>query len=994
MKKLLALIVSLMLIVSAVPSFAAESAIDATEFANGTEYEYNLKTLNNGAWDIDNDLTKNLNYTADINKGSMAIFKLSLPRLADGQEFADYTFKFCDSKEASNRSAYYRVVGLEGISEDALRDGTLTTKDEPVASAINWDNYNNVKIVEEALEATEETAGEKTYYTYKADITAYANERLEEGDDVLYIGVYCQYSYGIFGYGDSSLKDAQIARVYFTTQKKQTFEHTIEGYKWVGNRTRVTDGYAVAAGVPSAPVKHFTTSYIADRGNFAVYKIALPKVAEGEGYKHFIISTSCGSAATYIMMPGEDWDFTKSLADTYWYNKITVASTAEDYKANDAAVLVEENQYYNKYLADITTYANQCLNAGQEYMYIAAGAWSKTSNVAVHTMSDSSYVAAELYPQYYYKVGDAVETPDLPPVAEEAPAEVPFEHTITGYQGVGNLTAVPESYKVVNGVPTAASGNWGSTYMSGSGEFVIYKINVPAAPEGKEINHFILRFGGSEHPMRVFRMPGTDWDLTKSLADTDWYKAVTVEATSAEYYANDEAILAEEGASYNNYYADITNYVKECALSGQEYFYVVATAWNSRSNVGLSTMTDGDYVRAGHKPQYYYSFADVKPIEFKSSSVEDGGFVADVDAGVDFLFSAQVESATATVNDVTAETTVENGVVTVKGLVKNAENKIEVIATDALGNEASASITVYGYGKANLTKPTYTVTAQGSKASTYNPSSSYASTVIFQLPLPKVAEGKEIDNFTFNFLTPIKVGATYDLVKLPGEDWVAANLIQTSGEVPEGLTNIYDYSGDEMGWKYVYDATRAKITTERVDIAPSATTEDGKSYLNHANLSEYARECIANGQSTMWLAVRSISTQSITGIGDSSHAGAGRYHTVTWTFKDADVQIAAPKAVLATDAASYDEAAGATVLATETEYKLITKANIAGKLVVAKYNANGTLASIDAIDLDGTGAEVSATFTTGADAGFVKAFVWAADKMAPVDDDITVLAIK
>ena len=993
MKKLLALVVSLMLIVSAIPGFAAESAIDATEFANGTEYEYNLKTLNNGAWVVGTNSTTKLNYTASVNKGAMAIYKLSLPQLADGQEFSDYTFKVCDSKEASNRGAYYRVVGLDGISEDALREGTLTTKDEPVASAINWDNYNNVKIVDSGLEATEEAVGEKTYYTYKADITAYANERLEAGDTALFVGVYCQYSYGIFGYGDSSLQGAQIPYVYFTAQKKQTFEHTVEGYKWVGNRTRVTDGYAVAAGVPSAPAKHFTTSYIAGKGNFAVYKIALPDVAEGEGYEHFIISTSCGSAATYIMMPGEDWDFTKSLADTYWYNKITVADTVADYKANDAAIVVEENSHYNKYLADITTYANQCLNAGQEYMYIAAGAWSSTSNVAVHTMSDSSYVAAELYPQYYYRVGDAVETPDLPPVKEEIP-EVPFDHTIAGYQGVGNLTAVPASYKVAGGVPTAASGNWGSTYMSGSGEFVIYKINVPAAPEGKEINHFILRFGGSKHPMRVFKMPGTDWDLTKSLADTDWYKAVTVEATAAEYYANDAAILSEEGASYNNYYADITNYVKECALSGQEYFYVVATAWNSRSNVGLSTMTDGDYVRAGHKPQYYYSFGDPKPIEFLSSSVEDGGFMADVDAGVTFTFSANVESATATINDAAAEATFENGVVTVKGLVKNAENIIEVIATDAKGNEASASITVNGYGKANLTIPTYAVTASGSKASTYNPSSSYASTIIFQIPLPKVSEGKEIDNFTFNFLTPTKLGATYDLVKLPGEDWVVANLIQTSGEVPDGLTNIYDFAEDEMGWKYVYDATRAKITSERVDIAPSATTEDNKSYLNHANLSEYARECIANGQSKMYLAVRSSSTQSITGIGDSSHAKDGRYHTVTWTFKDADVQIAAPKAVLAADTASYDEAMGAAVLAKDTEYKFVTKANIAGKFIVAKYNANGTLASIDAIDLDGTGAEVSASFATGADAGFVKAFVWAADKMAPVDDDITVLAIK
>lgn len=1012
MKKLLSVVLVFMLVMAVIPTMAVDVVVEennkqsasgsssgssssggsgsASEFVNGTEYEYNLKTVGESAYVVDNSGSNVCKYTGNTNQAAMVVFKLPLPALADGQEFENYTFKFTDAKEDSNYASYVRVVKLDGIDWDSVKAGTMTTATEPVASALSLDNYaaNTAVNADVAIEGVQCT--NITNYYYKANITDYANECLENGDDAIYVGVFNRYARGIYGFGDSSLttEDERIPYAYFTTQKKQVFEHTIEGYRWVGNKTKITEGYSVAAGVPTVAAGNKTSTYISGKGNFAVYKVALPAVAEGEGYKHFILSFGCGVAGSVFKMPGENWDFTRTLADTDWYKAIIVESTAQAYKANDADVLTEENPYFKLTLADITTYANECLNAGQTHMYLAVGGWSSTSNTTLPSMTDSSYVGAGCNPHYYYMTGEVAVEPD-----PEEP-EVSFEHTIAGYQGVGNLTKVTESYKVSGGAVSAASGSWGSTYMSGIGNFVIYKIDVPQAPEGKEIEHFILRFGASKNPMRVFKMPGTDWDFTKTLAGTPWYNAVTVASTSTAYYANEADILVEEGVSYNNYYADITTYVKECALSGQDYFYVVATAWNSTSNVGLSTMTDSTYVGAGHNPQYYYSFADAKPIEFLSSSVKDGGFVGDVEAGIDFMFSAVVENATATINDEAAEVEFAGGVVSVKNLNKNIANTIEVIATDASGNEATASITVNGYGKANLTRSTYVVNSAGSTASTYNPSASYVATVIFQIPLPALADGKEIENFTFNFITPNALGNLFQLVKLPGEDWTAANLIQTDGEVAEGLTNIWSFTQDPVSYKYVNKATRAKITSERVDIAPSAKNDDGKSYMNHANLSQYARECIARGQSTMWLAVRSNSTVAITGVGDSSHAGAGRIHTVTWTIKEKDAAIAAPKAVLAAEEVSYDEASATTLLEKETEYKFITKANVVGKLVVAQYDANKKLVSIDAADLDGTGADVAAAFTTGAEEGFVKVFVWAADKMAPTDDDITVLAVK
>lgn len=1000
MKKLLSVVLALMLVLTALPTFAADSAIGATEFVNGTEYEYNLKTVGESAYKIGASSSSVCKYTGEANKGAMVAFKLPLPELAQGQEFANYTFRFADSAENTNRSAYFRVVKLGGIDWDSVKAGTMTTTTEPVKTAITLNDKTapeSALTQDTALEAVQCT--ERTNYYYKADITAYANECLENGDDAIYVGVFSLYSYGVYGFGDSSLttEDERIPYAYFTTQKKQVFEHTIEGYRWVGNKTNVTESYKVSAGVPSEAAGNVASSYISGNGNFAIYKITLPAVAEGEGYKHFILSFGAGHSGSIFKMPGENWDLTKTLADTDWYKAIIVASTAQAYKANDADVLVEETAYYKNTLADITTYANECLSAGQTHMYLAVGVWNSTSNVALSTMTDSSYVAAGNKPCYYYMTGEVAAEPE-----PEEP-EVPFEHTIAGYQGVSEPSNLTAGFESVAGVVSEDSGSWASGKVKG-GNFAIYQISLPQIPEGKEIEHFIIRWGqsGTTGGMVIRKMPGDDWVLPGNISDTDWYKAIINEATSPDYAANDEAILTEnvgyneETGKYSGTvnYADITSYAKDCVLAGQQYMYLATAIWNSTVNIANPCMTDSSYVSVGLKPAYYCSFVDTKPIEFDSSSVEDGGFVGDVEAGVDFMFTSKIESATATINDEAAEVEFAGGIVTVKNLNKNIANVIEVIATDASGNEATASITVNGYGKANLTRSTYVVNSAGSTASTYNPSASYVASVIFRIPLPEVADGKEIENFTFNFITPNALGNLFHLVKLPGEDWEVANLVQTDGEVAEGLTNIWSFTQDPVSYKYVNKATRAKITSERVDIAPSAKNDDGKSYMNHANLSQYARECIARGQSTMWLAVRSNSTVAITGVGDSSHAGAGRIHTVTWTIKEKDAAIAAPKAVLATEEVSYDEASATTLLEKETEYKFITKANVVGKLVVAQYDANKKLVSIDAADLDGTGADVAAAFTTGAEEGFVKVFVWAADKMAPTDDDITVLAVK
>ncbi len=453
---------------------------------------------------------------------------------------------------------------------------------------------------------------------------------------------------------------------------------------------------------------------------------------------------------------------------------------------------------------------------------------------------------------------------------------------------VGNFTAVAQSYAMVGGavsIPTEKT-NWATSYISGKANMGIYRIDFPDIPNDKQLTKMIFAVGHGSTGLKVLKMHPKDWDFSGApfkVELTDPRLApMIVAATVDAHAAHDVPLVTDMGSDYNRTFADITSYVQECIAMGYNYCYVAAGLWYSTQNVGVHTMTDSSYKKSMFYPAFYYSVGDLGSLEFVDSNPKDGGMAGDVSDGIKLSFSNPLESATAFVNDVEAECEIDGRSVIVTDFNEGVENKVTVNVTDVVGNTLEHTINVFPcFESADLKISTYLVSATGSKASTYNPSVSSAQNVIFQIPLPELPAGKDFESFTFKFLTPANPGTQYFLRKLPGDDWVAANLIRVNGDAPDGKMNIYPYVSDED-----YKANEGDITYELVDIVSS--TGKPQSYQNTADLTAYAKECYLNGQKKMWLAVGANSTIAITGIGDSSHAGAGRFHKVIWSWSPAD----------------------------------------------------------------------------------------------------------
>ena len=467
------------------------------------------------------------------------------------------------------------------------------------------------------------------------------------------------------------------------------------------------------------------------------------------------------------------------------------------------------------------------------------------------------------------------------------------EHSIEAYRAVGNKTVIPGSstpnddmawYVTPSGATQKT--NTQSTILSNKQNLVVAKFPIPKAEKGKQIGRYVIQFiaqSTSGSAISVLKLEGTDYDF--STLNSQDVRIQKVLSNMSAYNATDHAVIGEQhetlGTSIFRNFADVTTYAKECEAKGQEYFYVIVGCTSSTRNM-MFNVTWSEYIKEDTYHAYYYSFEDMGPLSLVDKTPGDGDFYPDSDLGASFVFSNPIETATAKVNGKTAACEIASRKVTVFDLVDGEENTVEVNVTDELGNTLTESAKfMAGYDKANLTMSTYTVNSSGSKAGTYNPSVHSGQSVIFRIPLPKLKSQRDYRDFFFTLITPVVNGNNIKIVKLPGDDWDINSLVQVSGEAPAGKQNIYPYTSDYATYKaYTGDV---KVEVRNVPSSAGQATSN----FNTVNISDYARECYANGQSTMWIAIASNSTYAITGIGDSSHAKNGRMHYVSWSTKKA-----------------------------------------------------------------------------------------------------------
>ena len=220
MKKVLSVLLALMLVITALPTFAASSAVGQTEYADGIEYEYSIVSYANGMannseapddsyfpWYVSGSGSSRVKSGGGVstNSGAYLIFKLPLPKLSQEQVISNYKFNFATNTKTGNVGGSYSIARLPDNMEEMLSEN-LKTSDSVIADSKANSAMSSLEAIQ--VEGTE-------YYHYQADITAFANESYLKGLDHCYIMIWSASTYK-FMWSDSSYAESQKPYCYFT----------------------------------------------------------------------------------------------------------------------------------------------------------------------------------------------------------------------------------------------------------------------------------------------------------------------------------------------------------------------------------------------------------------------------------------------------------------------------------------------------------------------------------------------------------------------------------------------------------------------------------------------------------------------------------------------------------------------------------------------------------------------------------------------------------
>ncbi len=547
----------------------------------------------------------------------------------------------------------------------------------------------------------------------------------------------------------------------------------------------------------------------------------------------------------------------------------------------------------------------------------------------------------------------------------------------------------------VNNVSSATSTQVG--VGSANTRIGVYKLPIPKIAGNQEFSKFEFNFSQldtSGPTYYVLKMAGDDWTestivrsnptMTEIFADATYNN---IESEKLKYNAlsvggkinNSDLATGFPYTNYNRYVADITDYANECYKNGQNAIWVAVGCTSTKNIAGN--------IRSGYSTSPYlacsisFATAETGALEFVSADVEDGAIVSGKTAT--YTFTNKLTSAAANLNGENVECEVK-GTRAFVSLNAPGVNVLSITATDAAGNSITTEEIKFraGYNSHKITSSdnsTYVVDNSGSTAGRYIPQVNRDKSTVLTIPLPELSAGQTLGEFNLRFLMSGGYSPSYfRLFKIPVDASQVANLIQTSGETPEGKINIYEYQQAAAG---EYKADFGSFESELYNTGVEEVN------AGHADLTKYAKECIERGQTKMLVGFTSTSANSLIGVGDSSHTTNNRFHYSYWTVEDTDFTAKAPKFIASDDASTFADATSLTSLTKSAEYKFITSLTNFGTedasvtLYIAQYDAEGTLIGVapntvvaiaDSVAADHT----SATLKIDAQATNVRAFIW------------------
>ena len=367
-------------------------------------------------------------------KANFAIYKIPLPRLNIGKEYEKFVLRF-----GRGGTTNFKVLGLNGYDWDFTSlPQTVALTDEriaPLISSSTVDNYN-------VLDAELETVSNQYYNLSYADITTYANECRTSGKLYMYLAVGAWNSTtncALTSMTDSDYLRANVNPAFTYTEKNS---HSVESYQSVGSFNAITDSYILNGGTLKEDTGNFASSIMVSggkvMGNMAIYKFPLPTYHESEKLDRFIIRFGRGNTSTLkvLKIDCDKWDMS-SLPLAVGNSDPQLApffslSTVDNYSVADAEFINDaiSSSYIHTYV-DVTNYAKEAYYGGKSHFYVAVGTWNTTTNIAVSSMTDTTYRGLKLYPGYFYTMEPQYDEP-LPRYPEISPArfEKLFESTV------------------------------------------------------------------------------------------------------------------------------------------------------------------------------------------------------------------------------------------------------------------------------------------------------------------------------------------------------------------------------------------------------------------------------------------------------------------------------------------------------------------------------------------------------------------------------------
>ena len=853
LKRIIAIVAMLCLFATQFTVFAAESANGVTEFTNGTEYEYNLYDLNMKYWYVNsNGATLTSNYGTSTS--AIAIFKLPLPKLTNGQKITSYKFSFPETYLKKDSTSYWRAVKLEGSTAewDKKLNQSLTLKDPAIAQTMTaannegWAKYN----VSESI--TGANIGEGTNYVITVDVSSYANERyLSEDSDHFYVGIYSKWT-AIVGWNQSSISDIERPRAYVTAGEAEelAFSNTnirnrqldvttdtpvsffynrpiasasatvngldtactvqrgnvtvnvpLEQFKDYQVALKVTD----YAGASQENNLSFSTYYGArmtenpykvgassttvlssgyasvSSGGLVIYKLPFPQLNPGEKigkyiFRHIPAGNSPSLYGRYVRIP---WcEITNTSDDIPDISSLTLSSDAikpviglttakapAQYQVDDSVESWNTGYVprYGNVIAqetnvDLTSYANECYDAGQKEYFLVG--YNNLYTAEAYPSTHSGLANEGYYNGYYYsieKADDITLTTDLnEKIQSSSPANFTFNNAIrqatatvngktvsclsngtnvtldmeleqyTDYAVEMNLTDVYQQQKTIkfsfstgayyeydnlktdfsitfldeNGVASVQTSSHVTRSMK---KTAVVAVKIPNIEYDEELKSYIFTFAtNGNNDVIPYALPGDKWDVSKmNFATVEPYILTSTGGVSLD--ASPE--VTNLGNSNYKEHIEIGAYLNECKNKGQTYAYFALATNSTVRAYGPS------YSGASQKPYYGYSVSKksiaasiVKIVTSDSAVVYDEAVHHDVlDKSASFKAVAKITNNTSSSAEVVvaiAEYVDEEAVsvafttVTVPANAKNFDAVSEAINLSGVSGEAKAFVWV------------------------------------------------------------------------------------------------------------------------------------------------------------------------------------------------------------------------------------------------------------------------------------------------------------